>query len=56
MYYKKPPIHLEEVKYARIHCIYIIDVDQIKVEEVAPETYIKSCESFQSMNHQSIAT
>jgi hypothetical protein len=56
MYYKKPPIHLDEVKYARIHCIYIIDVDQMKVEEVDPETYIKSCESFQSMNHQSIAT
>ena len=50
MYYKNPPIHLNEIKYARIHCIYIIDVDQTRVKEVDPETYIKNSESFQSMN------
>lgn len=40
-YYQNPPILLEEMKYARIHCIYVIDVDQTRVHEVDPEAYIK---------------
>jgi hypothetical protein len=45
-YYKNPPVSLEEVKNARIHSIYIIDVDQMNTQEVDPEgyiNYVKAC-------------
>ncbi len=40
-YYQKPAVTLEEIKNARIHEIYIIDVDHSKVQEIDPETYLK---------------
>jgi hypothetical protein len=40
-YYQKPPVTLEEIKNARIHEIYIIDVDHAKVQEIDPEAYLK---------------
>jgi hypothetical protein len=40
-YYQKPPVTLEEIRNARIHEIYIIDVDHAKVQEIDPETYLK---------------
>jgi len=40
-YYQNPPVTLEEVRNARIHTIYIIDVDDVAVREVEPETYAK---------------
>jgi hypothetical protein len=40
-YYRKPPVTLEEIRNARIHEIYIIDVDRSKVQEIDPETYLK---------------
>ena len=40
-YYQKPPVTQDEIRNARIHEIYIIDVDQGKVQEVDPETYMK---------------
>jgi hypothetical protein len=40
-YYQKPPVTLEEIKNARIHEIYIIDVDRVNVQEIDPETYLK---------------
>ena len=40
-YYQKPPVSLEEIRNARIHEIYIIDVDHLKVQEIDPETYLK---------------
>ena len=40
-YYHKPPVTLEEIRNARIHEIYIIDVDHAKVQEIDPETYLK---------------
>jgi hypothetical protein len=40
-YYKKPPVTLEEIRNARIHEIYIIDVDHGKVQEIDPEAYLK---------------
>lgn len=40
-YYQKPPVTLEEIRNARIHEIYIIDVDRAKVQEIDPETYLK---------------
>jgi len=41
LYYVNPPVTLKEIKEARIHAVYIIDVDQTAVREVEPETYAK---------------
>jgi hypothetical protein len=40
-YYQNPPVTEEEIQNARIQEIYIIDVDQAKVQEIDPETYMK---------------
>ena len=40
-YYQKPPVTIEEIRNARIHEIYIIDVDRAKVQEIDPEAYLK---------------
>jgi hypothetical protein len=40
-YYQKPPVTLEEIRNARIHEIYIIDVDRATVQEIDPENYQK---------------
>lgn len=39
IYYKHPPITLEELRNARLHTIYIIDVDGEVVREVDPDAY-----------------
>jgi len=41
LYYQNPPVGLDEVKNARLHAIYVIDVDDAAVKEVDPETYVK---------------
>jgi hypothetical protein len=41
LYYKSPPVALDEVENARLHSIYLIDVDNAAVQEVDPETYVK---------------
>ena len=41
LYYRNPPVTIEEIKNARIHEIYIIDVDHAKVQEIDPEAYLK---------------
>jgi hypothetical protein len=40
-YYQNPPVTKEEILNARIQEIYIIDVDQVKVQEIDPEAYMK---------------
>src|SRR5512136_326620 len=42
LYYKNPPVTLDEVRNARLHSIYIIDIDNLTAEEIDPETYTKS--------------
>jgi hypothetical protein len=39
IYYANPPISLEELKNARLHTIYVIDVDNAIVREVDPDAY-----------------
>jgi len=46
VYYQNPPVSLEEVKNARIHAIYVIDVDKATVKEIDPETYVKTKPAF----------
>ena len=43
-YYQNPPIRLNEIQYARIHGIYIIDVDHTRTQEVDPQAYLQSQE------------
>ena len=40
-YYQKPPVTLEEIRNARIHEIYIVDVDHASMQEIDPEAYLK---------------
>ena len=40
-YYQKPPVTIDGILNARIHEIYIIDVDRTRVQAMDPETYMK---------------
>jgi hypothetical protein len=48
IYYKNPPVTLDEIRNSRIHTIYIIDVDGISTREVDPVTYIQKRSLFSS--------
>ena len=48
LYYKNPPVSLDEIRNARIHTIYMIDVDSIAVREVDPVTYLEKRSIFSS--------
>ncbi len=39
-YYRNPPVTKEEISNARIHEIYLIDVDRTRVQEIDPEGYV----------------
>ncbi|MCS7138642.1 MAG: hypothetical protein NZ873_01115, partial [Crenarchaeota archaeon] len=39
LYYRNPPVSIEEVKNARLHTVYVIDVADDIVSEVDPEFY-----------------
>jgi len=41
-YYRNPPIALEEIASARVHSVFLIDVDSGYVREFDPETYRES--------------
>jgi len=47
-YYKNPPISLDEIRNARIHKIYIINVDDVAIREVDPVTYLEKRYIFSS--------
>lgn len=40
LYYSNPPVSLEEIRNARIHAVYILDVENGIVEETDPSTYL----------------
>jgi len=48
LYYKNPPVNLDEIRNSRIHTIYIIDVDGITTREVDPVTYLEKRSLFSS--------
>nr|AHM02022.1 hypothetical conserved protein [uncultured miscellaneous Crenarchaeota group] len=48
LYYRNPPVSLDEIRNARIHTIYIIDVDGVVVREVDPATYLEKRSLFTS--------
>jgi hypothetical protein len=41
LYYQNPPVTANEILNARIHEIYIIDVDRLKVQAMDPDAYMK---------------
>ncbi|MFQ6075357.1 MAG: hypothetical protein ACE5Z5_04375 [Candidatus Bathyarchaeia archaeon] len=41
LYYKSPPVSLDEIKNARVHAVYIIDVDEAMVLETDLDAYTK---------------
>ncbi|MFA5364680.1 MAG: hypothetical protein WC325_05805 [Candidatus Bathyarchaeia archaeon] len=45
-YYKNPPVTFDEIRNARLHTIYVIDVDEATVTEVNPTTYIEKRDQF----------
>jgi len=40
--YNKPPISIDELVQARVHAIFLIDVDSASTQEIDPETYVAS--------------
>jgi hypothetical protein len=42
LYYKNPPVSLNEIRNARLHTIYIIDVDEGTVREIDPGAYVEN--------------
>jgi len=41
LYYRNPPVSLAEIRNARVHAVYVVDVDGGVVREVDPEAYVK---------------
>lgn len=48
LYYRNPPVTFDEIENARIHTIYVIDVDGVAVREVDPATYLEKRSLFAS--------
>jgi hypothetical protein len=48
LYYRNPPVSFDEIRNARIHTIYIIDVDEASIREVDPTTYLNKRAIFSS--------
>jgi hypothetical protein len=42
LYYKNPPVSLDEIRNARLHTIYVTDVDGVSVREVDPSAYVEN--------------
>jgi len=42
LYYRNPPVSLDEIRNARLHTVYVIDVDGVTVQEVDPSTYVEN--------------
>jgi len=46
VYYSKPPITIPELMRARVHSIFVVDVDSGTTEELDPETYMRRASSY----------
>ena len=45
IYYSSPPVSFGEIRNARIHAIYILDVDKGSVSETEPSTYAEKAQT-----------
>jgi hypothetical protein len=50
IFYKNPRVNIEEIRNARLHSIYVIDVSNATVREIDPETYEKNT-AYSSFQH-----
>ena len=48
--YDKPPISLDDLMQARLHAVFMIDVDSASVLELDPETYLRSASALVGWN------
>ena len=46
LYYRNPPVTLEEIKNARLQSVYVIDVDGVATKEADPEEYTEKSEQW----------
>jgi hypothetical protein len=51
VHYKKPPVTLEELMRARLHSVFVIDVDSASTREIDPEGYLETASAFIKHNH-----
>jgi hypothetical protein len=49
--YNKPPISIDELMQARLHGVFIIDVDSATTQELDPETYVGTASAFMKRNN-----
>jgi len=49
LYYSSPPVSLEEIRNARLHAVYILDVENGTVKETDPATYIEKTQQVVSL-------
>jgi hypothetical protein len=50
--YNKPPISIEELMQARLHMVFIVDVDTASIEEVEPEAYAATASELRNWNRR----
>jgi hypothetical protein len=48
--YNKPAISIEELMQARLHSIFMVDVDSATIQELDPETYSRTASAFIKWN------
>lgn len=40
LYYKRPPVTPEEIKYARLHSVLVLNIDEAEVKVFSPEDFV----------------
>lgn len=51
IYYSRPPISIPEIMRARVHTIFIIDVDSGTTDELDPEAYLRGVSEYSGNRH-----
>ena len=51
VHYKKPPVGLDELMRARLHSVFVVDVDTATTREIDPETYLGTSAVFVEHSH-----
>jgi hypothetical protein len=54
-YYRNPPVSVDEIQAARLHMIYIINIDDGKITEMDIESYFEAIGSMVSLSNSRVA-
>jgi hypothetical protein len=54
-YYRNPPVTLNEIQSARLHMIYIINIDDGKITEMDIESYFEAIGSMMALSNSQVA-